>query len=1136
MLLARRVVKFLAWGLFVLVLLAAGATWFIYALLTDSDTAARLIKARAAQFLPGSMLDMGRVNIGLLHGEITVHHVSVLQRVDGRSFLTARMPWLSIRVDPRAALNGRFEPREVMVGQPTLRLYQRKDGTWNLQGLLADPWPAPAIENPPPIIIRNGKVELIGADRVMGGKEPATASPWRSNRRGQSGNPGIVTAQGPEMLPPGPVPGPSGPADAPGDGDAAPPGTPGDDGTVAPAEAPAEDSVAVLRDVALRIENAGNGLLHFEGTARSDLFDRLTLEGTIDPNTGETTLSGELAGLVLSENLHRRLPPQIRPPFEELALNRGEISLDLQRLAYHPGAPSDRRLEYDLQARLLGGAWECPHLPFPINDVSGLFILRDGLLKIEHAEGSQGNTIVRARGEVSLTESASGPFDLRIDLTQLELDHRLRERTPEQFAELWDVFKPSGEVDAYIHLVRHRSNGPVGAGATVLCRDVAATYRHFQYPLEHLSGQLTLEKQRLSVDLRCLIGERPARMVGTIDNPGPDAIVRLGIEGESIPIDDVFLKALPPDVRKVVDQFHPAGSVKARVQVFRKPLVGPRVKEEGFLKIDADLDLNPRCEITWTGLPYTVRNLTGRLELHPDLWIFKDMRGRNGQALIMGNGRVEKLPGALLPNGEPPLKIDLQIQAQNLPFNDDLRKSLQPAWQKTWSIINPTGSSDVDTVIHVEPGRPDVNHISIVPRPNSNVRLVVYRTPLPGVDQGGSFELRMENVGGRFEFDNGKVTMRDGHFYFHGAPVRFEVGDVMVEDSGRFALSVRDLWVKDIRLDSNLRKIMPPLMAQFAVRIDDGHPFTARGDLQIGWSGVAGEPAWCRWDRTRVVLIDNSLKAGIPLEHIQGQIDEVRGWSNGQALEVHGRVQLASVSLLGQQITEFVSPLHIEQGVARLDDMQARLLRGTISGSGSISLDNTPRFEATLQLAGAEIEEYARTLPGRQSFQGKLDAAVALKGLGTDVRSIQGKGEGHITQGDLGQLPFALSFVKFLNTKVSPIDSPRSSGKTAFDSADVEFRITNGEAILDPIKFTGSAFSLQGRGSRDPMGNLDLRLKVLYGRDRFHLPLISDVMREASGQFFIVHVLGTSSNPLYKLEALPQVQRLGIRRREKLED
>src|SRR5208282_1315644 len=75
----------------------------------------------------------------------------------------------------------------------------------------------------------------------------------------------------------------------------------------------------------------------------------------------------------------------------------------------------------------------------------------------------------------------------------------------------------------------------------------------------------------------------------------------------------------------------------------------------------------------------------------------------------------------------------------------------------------------------------------------------------------------------------------------------------------------------------------------------------------------------------------------------------------------------------------------------------------------------------------AQLEEYARTLPGRQSYRGALGAAIDLSGLGNNVRSIQGKGEAHITQGDLGELPVALRFINFLNSNLSLLDSPRTS-------------------------------------------------------------------------------------------------------------
>ena len=58
------------------------------------------------------------------------------------------------------------------VSHPTLRLCRRKDGTWNLQGLLAEPIAGrSSIQDPPPIVIRNGTVELCS------GEEPGAGPP-----------------------------------------------------------------------------------------------------------------------------------------------------------------------------------------------------------------------------------------------------------------------------------------------------------------------------------------------------------------------------------------------------------------------------------------------------------------------------------------------------------------------------------------------------------------------------------------------------------------------------------------------------------------------------------------------------------------------------------------------------------------------------------------------------------------------------------------------------------------------------------------------------------------------------------------------------------------------------------------------
>lgn len=1070
----RRLLKLLVWGAVLSLALGACAAWFAYAIATDSDTAKKWIKAEFAKILPDCRIDIDKVDVRPLQGKLTISNLRIQQRVDGEPFTTLQIPRVFIRLDFGRLLDGAggMEPREVLVVQPMLKLRRSQAGVWNVQELIEAPWPMTVIDNPPPVLINNGKVELM----IEGESDAKTKQPA---------------------------------------------------------------ATAILRDVSLRVEGAeaGEGRLQFDGSAAGDAFNRLTLRGEFDPITGAASVSGGLVDLTLSDILRKRLPVEAAPAFDSIGITGGDLDVDLKSLVFDPDAPEAHRIRYDVDLQLRGGVCARPDLPFPINDLSARVGLSNGLLTLHHADGYNGSTRVRAEGSMTLGDLEATPLSFRLDVTDLPLDQRLKDRTPEDLLELWDVFQPKGRVNALVDVVRSSAGAEIELGAKVVCRDVSGVYRHFPYPLKNLNGTLILKGDELLVDLRGPVGDKPARLWGKVIDPGPDAIVDLDVTAESVPIDEAFLNALDDEVRPWVDRFKPKGVVKASAHIYREPLVGPDVDPEGLLLIDATLDLGGRCEVTWDELPYTIRNLSGTFELHPDLWIFKDLHGRNGQAVITGSGRVEKLPGPDLPNGDPPLKVELELTADNLPFNEDLRRALPEAWRKTWEFINPSGSSDIQAKIKTqpnqsgEPGEPEQLEsiwIAISPRPESRIRLVIPKDPEPGEEPGGTIEMRMENALGHFVFDNGVVNMRDVTFNFNNAPVQFAQGWVKVEDSGKFDLSVEDLMIKAIQLDSEFRAIMPPLMSQFAIRL--GGRFTARGNLQIGWSGVPEELARVAWDQTRVVFVDNAIKGDVPLEHINGQLYNVRGASDGQSLEVYGIMDIDSVAVLGMQVTQLRGPIEVRNGKARLNSLKGQLLGGELFGDGELTLDDDPRYRALLKLTAAELREYAKSLPGRQAFQGLINASIEFHGRGSDIRTMQGKGEGHISEGDIGELPQVLRLAKVVNARLTPGDSTRGAGKSAFDSADVEFRILNGKTIFDEIKLTGTAFSLKGNGTRDPLDNIDLRLDVLYGRDRFHVPVVSDLLREAGGQLMAVRVTGTSSHPRFTIEVVPQLPRLGAGR------
>ena len=227
-----------------------------------------------------------------------------------------------------------------------------------------------------------------------------------------------------------------------------------------------------------------------------------------------------------------------------------------------------------------------------------------------------------------------------------------------------------------------------------------------------------------------------------------------------------------------------------------------------------------------------------------------------------------------------------------------------------------------------------------------------------------------------------------------------------------------------------------------------------------------------------------------------------------------GALDLDSVNVADIQITKITTPIELIDGVAKLSNIEGTLLRGKLSGNLVVGLEATPKFEAHLKLDGADLQSLAKTQPGKQSFRGLVSGQINLSGLGTDLHSLQGGGEAHITEGDLGKQPAFLRVVNLFNR------APAT--KTAFDKADVWFNVRNGETTFNPIQFFGYAFSLHGRGTLDVQGDLDIKLRVLYGRDSWHVFLVSDAFREASGQIFVVRVLGTPASPIFKPEPLPQ--------------
>jgi len=76
---------------------------------------------------------------------------------------------------------------------------------------------------------------------------------------------------------------------------------------------------------------------------------------------------------------------------------------------------------------------------------------------------------------------------------------------------------------------------------------------------------------------------------------------------------------------------------------------------------------------------------------------------------------------------------------------------------------------------------------------------------------------------------------------------------------------------------------------------------------------------------------------------------------------------------------------------------------------------------------------------------------------------------------------------------------------------------------FDRIDFNGDAISLVGKGQMDLQRRLNLTFHTVVGRDEYRIPILHELLGEASKQVLQIHVEGTLDNPITRKEAFPGI-------------
>jgi hypothetical protein len=143
----------------------------------------------------------------------------------------------------------------------------------------------------------------------------------------------------------------------------------------------------------------------------------------------------------------------------------------------------------------------------------------------------------------------------------------------------------------------------------------------------------------------------------------------------------------------------------------------------------------------------------------------------------------------------------------------------------------------------------------------------------------------------------------------------------------------------------------------------------------------------------------------------------------------------------------------------QITDVRGALLAGTLRGNTDISLArNDPRYRASISLSEINFPLLTDLYYNYKTAQGVLSGTYDFTGLGTDWRTMRGRGKVDVSNGNVFAIPIFGPLSGILNHIVP------GSGYSIAHKASADFKIENGIIHTDDFDAAGALFSMVGHG------------------------------------------------------------------------
>ncbi|MFI4876825.1 MAG: AsmA-like C-terminal domain-containing protein [Blastopirellula sp. JB062] len=858
----------------------------------------------------------------------------------------------------------------------------------------------------------------------------------------------------------------------------------------------------------------GNKRLKINGTLRSEHCETIQISGVLEPDSKSGAIQGRVDRLRITPDLFHDLP--------QFAQEKGAKLLPLEARAdmqfQFSTAAGDEPFRFEVSGEISEGRWNDRSLPFPVSEIYGSFVANAAGVNIERMSANVGDgSIVASLVRQGWDDASRIRFEA--NLCNYVLHERLAEAIPPSLRKHWFHYRPEGAVDAQV--IADFDGTTWKPELHVTCLDSRFVYHRFPYPVNSAKGRIDYKNGVLDLNLTAQAGKAPIKIIASLRDLGPEAKGFARFTSlEPIECDATMLEALAvasPKANEFTRKLNPRGTTNFDFLIQCR---------QGNQDQDKRLTLDiVDAQVTYEEFPYPIQKIHGRVVWTDDKTTIERLEGVNDSGYVVCGGSWTR-------NQDPRGKLLLNFTCTDIPLEDELRSALPETSRRVWDELRPRGTidhMDLTLAFPDENGKLDVEIRAQKWRRDQapqNDRKYSAASRTISIEPR-SFPWLMDEVVGTIHFRRGIVQLL-GVTARHGNVQISTGGDCQELPDGRWQLRFQDVQVDRLFPERDLLTALPASLAASVRRLKPSTPVNMRGAFTLIGGAQENVPPDAYWDLD-FFLAGCDITAGVILNRVYGAV-RLTGEATSEGAFTFGELSIDSLLYNEIPLTKISGPLFINSSHAVIGSRTPRREKkepprsvvattfgGQLALDTNVLLQENQPFDLQLRLSEGKLEQTLLDLgqanPGRNT--GRMFAEMRLTGNSLGTHTFQGNGRMQLRDGNLYQLPLAVSLLKVL--------AARTPDNTAFHTSDVNFQIKGEYVYLNRMTLSGDAISLTGAGEANFDGRISMRFYTELGDNRYQIPVIRPLLGEAGRNLMVIHVNGTLDHPETQQEIFPAV-------------